>query len=263
MKTYCYPVPYKRKSLMLCEAFAEGCGGEVVEDGRLRDGPAMFAGVMDGNERVWLQLRERESNPATRRGYVFLDNAYFDSARESYFRVTKNALQHSGIGHSDGLRFAALDIPIKPWRTHGDSIIICAQSSHYMRVMESYQGEWALDVLERLRRITRRSAHIRPWQRNKSIQAASLPADLKGAHALVTFTSAAAVTAVLAGVPVVCLGDCAASPMSGTLEQIERPFMPDREEWAGVLGDNQFTLAELASGMAWRVLNARPVALAA
>lgn len=251
----CYPVPGKAKSLKICEAFAQGCGGEIVTDGNLRDGPAVFAGVMDGNEQTWIQLREREANPETRQGYYQIDNAYFDSARETYFRATKDAIQHSGIGESDGSRFAALGIDIKPWRLHGDVIIVCAQSQHWMRVIEQYAGEWALDVVYQLRRYTRKPIQIRPWQRNKAIQTASLPADLKTAHALVTWNSAAAVTALLAGVPVVCAGQGAASPLSGTIQQIDTPPMLDREPWAAVLADHQFTLDEMRSGMAWSVIN--------
>jgi hypothetical protein len=74
------------------------------------------------------------------------------------------------------------------------------------------------------------------------------------AHALITWSSAAAVMAVLAGVPVVTMGPCAAAPMAGDIADVENLPQPERESWAGVLADNQWTLDEMRAGKAWEAL---------
>ncbi|MEQ8504625.1 MAG: hypothetical protein RIB80_04815 [Rhodospirillales bacterium] len=73
---------------------------------------------------------------------------------------------------------------------------------------------------------------------------------------MVTWTSNAAVDALLAGVPVFCTGDCAASVMGRSDPiNIEYPYYPDnRYEWAATLAANQWTLDEIASGMMWAAL---------
>jgi hypothetical protein len=246
MSVTAYPVANKRKSFDLCLAFARGCGGQIGTT--LREGAAVFYGIDDSNMDVWRQAR------ANGQDWYAIDNSYFDSARQQRFRVTKNALQHTGIGTSDGERFRALGIAIKPWRTEGAHIVVCPQSASFMRTIAGHDGEWGTRTIERLRRQTTREIRVRPWLRDKASAASTLAQDLAGAHALVTWSSAAAVTAVLEGIPVVVeANDCAARFMGGT--DIEALPTPDRENWAGVLADNEFTVSEMKDGTAWAKLN--------
>lgn len=247
MTVFCYPQPWKNKALRICRAFADGCGGTVVKDGRLRDGPAMFYGIAPGMERLWRAAQDG-------RDFYFADNAYFDAARQTYFRVTKNRLQHSGLGTSTGERFATLRIPIEPWRGDGKHIVLCPQSDHFMQAIAGYGGNWTADTTAMLRKVTDRPIRVRLWARDKAVQADSLQVDLCDAHALVTWSSSAAISAILAGVPAVCAGQSAASPVAATIPEIGNPPRPLREEWAGVLADNQFTVSELANGTAWAML---------
>lgn len=210
----------------------------------------MFYGVEAWQRRIWLMAK------ASNKPYFYCDNSYFDDTRGKYFRVTRNALQHSGEGASDGRCFKALNIEIKPWSV-GGHLVICPQSDYFMRGVVGYPGDWTADVVAKLQTLTDRKIRIRSWSRNKERQLVSLQEDLKGAHAVVTWSSAAAVTAILAGVPAVSMGQSAACLMSTPIEEIENPRKPDgREEWAGVLASAQWTLDEMASGQCWRELNA-------
>lgn len=242
-----YPVACKRKSFDLCLAFARSCGGQIGTN--LRPGPAFFYGVDGSNEAEW------RGALAAGETVLYCDNSLFDSRRQQAFRIAKNRLQHSGTGVSDGKRFAALGIDIAPWRTGGEHIVVVPQSDSFMRTIAGYQGNWTEDTLAALKARTGRPIRVRPWARDKAAAASSLAADLAGAHALVTYSSAAAVTAVLAGVPVVVTAaDCAARPMSGSLEALEDLPTPCRQNWAGVLADSEWTVAEIRDGTAWRAL---------
>lgn len=245
----CYPVAGKKKAVAICQAFADGCGGQVVTDGVLRDGPAFFFGVDPSNEHIWKAVRADQ-----RRDYYYGDNAYFDSCRGDYFRVTANRLQHSGTGPSDGKRFASLGIQIAPWRTGGQYVLLCPQSDQFMRVVAGMRGDWTRMTIEGVQNFTDQPLRVREWNRDKAKLAASLPEDLAEATALVTWSSAAAVTALLAGVPVCCTGPCAASVMGGDLADIDDLPRPERLLWAGVLADNQWTLDEMRSGKTWAAL---------
>lgn len=250
MKVFAYPVAGKRKSLEICSAFVAGCGGEIVTDGVLRDGAAFFYGVDASNHAIWRAVRADHD-----RDFFYSDNSYFDSSRQAYFRVSRNMLQHSGRGVSDGKRLAALGITLKPWRVSGEHIVVCHQSDHFMRVVVGHAGDWQREIAAALAAVTSRAILVRAWSPDKGMLANTLAADLCGAHALVTWSSAAAITAVLSGVPVVTLGQCAAEPMAGVLGEIERLPTSERENWAGVLADNQWTLDEFRSGFAWERLN--------
>jgi hypothetical protein len=247
-----YPTPDKAKAKLILDAFCEGAGGKVTNDvSKLHEGDAAFYGVVPDTANVYQAAIYKG------RDVYYLDNAYFDSVRQVYFRATKNQLQHDGLGASNGKRFRELNIEIKEWRTKGDHIVICPQSDQFMKTVVGYQGNWLKDTVEGLKQLTDRPLRIRPWNGNKKEWYSTLPADLINAHALVTFSSASAITAILSGVPAICTAkDSIAHHMSGRLHDIEKPPMPiNREAWAGVIADNQWTLSEFRNGTAWKMLN--------
>ena len=237
-----YPVAGKKKSFDLCLAFVHGCNGQIA--GRFRPGPAVFYGVDHSNESAWRAAIEAGVDR------YMIDNSYFDAVRQKSFRVTKNRMQHTGLGVSDGRRFKALRVQIHPWRK-GRHIVVCPQSPSFMK-MAGFEGDWTTCVVERLSSLTDREIRVRSWSRNKTKASISLQADLAEAHAVVVWSSAAAVAAVIEGVPIVVEAqDCAARPMAGTLDQIECLPTPERENWLGVLADNEWTIDELRNGTAW------------
>jgi hypothetical protein len=254
----CYPVHAKRKSVDICTAFARGCGGIVMAP-RLPwvPDPSFFYGVDSSNMEQWAETLLHQDD----HDFYYADNSYFDAARGEQFRVTRNGLQHSGIGMSDCRRFDALGIEIKPWRTNGNHIVVCPQSDDFMRRIVGYNGNWLDDIMQALLLRTERPIKIRHWNRNKMEAASTLHADLKNAWALVTWSSAAAIEAVLAGIPVVTAGRCAANLVSVRLDDIEHITQDmlygliARHTWAGVLADNQWTPDEMRRGIAWSALH--------
>lgn len=244
----CYPQDGKKKSYDICSAFAVGCSGRVAIDGKYRGGPAMFYGIDTANEQVWRDVR------ASGADWYYADNAFFDQCRGAYFRVGKNQLQHSGFGASDGSRFERLKIELQPWREQGEHILVTPQSDHFMRVVCGYP-DWLPRTLDTLARLTKRPIRVRNWNRDKKKLAVELPEALRGAWAVVTYSSGSAISAIISGIPAISTTECIARRMCGTLaETIEHPLMPERRRWANVVADNQWTLEEFRSGETWRVL---------
>lgn len=252
MTVNCYPQDGKRKSYDICRAFADGCAGKVITDNRWRDGDSMFYGVSDANEGVW----QKAQAVAAQHTYFYSDNAFFDQYRGIYYRIGINRLQHPGIGTSDGRRFKQLGIDIKDWRTQGDHILVTPQSDHFMRVVVGYKGDWLADTLEAIKRVTDRPIQVRLWNQDKKKLSQELPQQLVNCWALVTHSSGSAITALMSGIPVVCTAQCVISPMSGRMEDLNDPPLPDgRREWAEIVADQQWTLDEMRSGLSWRMLH--------
>jgi hypothetical protein len=252
MRIHGYPIATKAKSVALCRKFASACEGQLYTDQRLHGGGAVFYGVDASNRSVWQAVL---ADP--RREYYYIDNAYFDRCRGTHFRVTKNGLQCSGREPSDGKRFQALGLEVKPWRRSGDHVVVCEQSPQFMREIARYPGDWTRDVTQRLE-AQGRPVRLRPWSPHKPSLAVTLPDDLMGAHALVTWSSAAAVEAMQAGVPIVTMGPCAVAHLSGSLEDLEHlPLADDSARLACLraMADHQFTLEEIERGEAWARLN--------
>lgn len=243
-----YPVAGKLKSVDLCRAFVQGCGGVIAHaPAQLLDGAAFFYGVDISNQHIFDQvLREG-------REFFYCDNAYFDKVRQKYFRITRNRLQHNGIGISDGARFRALGITMLAWRPRGGHVVVCPQSDHFMRNIA--KNENGLNELVDRVAGTHKSCElrVRSWSPDKGALAATLEDDLRGALGLITYSSAAAITAVLNGIPVACDESCAAWVMSSDIFDVAAQPIEwvERHKWAYVLADNQWTLDEMRSGQCW------------
>lgn len=252
-----YPQPGKAKSLEILSAFCVGAGGVVAKPAPgypLKPGAAAFYGTV-GIEGLYALARQR----AQRAGgdYYYLDNAYFDRGRNRYYRVSRNALQRAQAW-PDFDRLDELRIEIRPWRSGGAHVVVVEQSDYFMRELGAGCGarQWREGVVRQLREHTDREIRVRAWTPHKLKAASTLAADLEGAWALVTHASAAAVEAVLAGVPAFVTGESVAAEMGqSNLAAIEAPWRPDwRLEWAAKLAGSQWTLDEMRAGAAWRAL---------
>lgn len=259
MDVTCYAVRGKPKSEKLCQAFAEGvrvgggqaqvCYEPVTE---LLPGAAAFYGVRPHQAQLLVQAKDE------RRDWYYIDNAYFDATRERYFRITKNRLQHDGRGISDCERFTQLSIPILPWRRSGEHVLVCPQSDEFANLFFAEGAEWTGNTVQRLQSLTKRAVRVRPWQPNKIEWYRTLPQDLDNCWALVTHSSASAITAMLAGVPAFVLGtDCISRVVAErNLEHIDVPrYHEDLWPWCCVVADNQFNVTEIAAGYAWQRLH--------
>ena len=244
----CYASRNKPKSRLLSEAFAQGCNGTVVIGPQgLAPGLAAFYGVQSDTLRAFNAARARG-------GFYYIDNAYAGTG----FRITRDRLQHSGIGEGDRERFRRLGVPIKPWRKSGSHVLVCPPGDYFMSMTGQpwTADEWLARTLDTLTASTDRPIRVRHKPAVKR-GFAPLAADLADCWALVTHMSATAIEAVLSGVPAFVSRHSAAAPVSATdLTTIETPRADgDREAWAAVLAANQWSIDEIRNGIAWERLN--------
>ena len=219
-----YPTPGKHKSQVLCEAFV--FGAPKAAQG------AVFYGITDANYADWQRVRRAGID------YWFIDNSYFDVVRGRQFRITKNRVQHSGIGTSDGARFEALGLSIKPMRDNPQGwTLIVEQSDLFMR-LTAKEPNWTANTVHG----AQGTICLRKWDRNKLVAQKTLAEDIAQAKLTVTHSSAAAVESLLAGchVQVSAMSACHAYSQGQS-----------RADLMHVLADNQFTLDEIKSGFAW------------
>lgn len=243
-----YYAPNEFSSPKFAYAFAKGCGGAITDEQELFDGPvALF-----GSPAMWPLLRQAQTS---RRDWYFGDHGYFGNIknlRKKYFRITKNAYQHDGRGEATPERFLLMQREVQPWRRSGSHILVCPNSATYFGLHGLNVDEWLIQVRHTLAQHTDREIRLR-WK----VSADPIAVDLEDCWAVVVFSSSAAVDALIAGVPVFTLAPFACTARMGQtdLSQIECPIYPDdREPFLWNLADQQWTLRELHSGMAWRTL---------
>lgn len=259
-----HPVAGKAKSGRLCEAFVAGAPKKAKGH--------VFYGVDASNWETWHKVQ------ASREPYWYIDNAFFDCTRGTHFRVGRNCLQRSGWAQladiadwrqlgdtchtgSSRDRLAPLRLECKPFGEPRRSrvVVVVEQSRYFMQLAAGVKDPdmWLATVRQEVAR-QRFSPVIREWSSDKPKLQASLPAMLASAHSLVTWSSAAAVTAIVEGVPVVSMGEGVAERFSGSIAHLDRPVIPtetERHQWLRLLARSQWTPDEMRHGLAWQMLH--------
>ncbi len=156
---------------------------------------------------------------------------------------------HNGAGQwsvGTSNRWPIFGVDVRPWRRHGDAILVLAQRGIGEPGVASPQG-WLEDVTSRLRKHTDRPITIRqhPGKDRTDPYAA-----LEGCWAAVTWASGAAIKSIVAGTPVFYemekwIGGPAAKL---GIHDIEHPFVGDRSEMLHRLSWAQWSADEIASG---------------
>lgn len=249
-----WPVPGKAKSKLICNAFAAGA-------------PKSAKGsVFFGTEGVMSAFQKAKAKAAAgQEPFFYLDNSYFDKHRGIYFRVTKNALQVDPRGRSStGERFDRLGVPIKAWRDPlGPDTLLCPQSDDFMKSTLGLKGyDWTADVRSIINTYDRPDlpVRVRHWNRDKLKAAVVLEHELPHCRLVISHSSSASITAMMEGVPSISTGPTAAAyHLTGPLTRESfidppKPSYEDRYQFASVLADNQFTLSEFSTGVAWKWL---------
>lgn len=165
-----------------------------------------------------------------------------------YYRWHVNSFQMQAIREVPGDRWNALKTEIVPWATGGRHIVIAAPTFPYSAFHQTER--WTDIMVDALARNTDRPLMIRGKESKRP-----LAEDLKGAHALVSHASNAAVEAVILGCPVFVHSDSAAALVGKTdITQIEKPAYPERQPWLNSLAFSQFNEKELVDGTLWRLI---------
>jgi hypothetical protein len=238
-----YAVLGENTSPRFAKAFAKGCHGRLTTKDELQEGPvALF-----GSPARWNLLQAAVEQGRT---WYYGDHGFF--VRGNQYRITKNGYQHPGVGNADPTRWRALRRTIEPWRKTGRTVLLCPQTPRYHELFGMNVNEWLADLIAIIQNCSDRRIVIRTKTDVTPIEVA-----LQDAWAVVSFSSAVAIDALLMGVPNFTLAPWASAYRMGCpdVRQIETPFYPDnREDFCAVLANNQWTSHEIGRGTAWHAL---------
>lgn len=253
MVTWCCITPERdRKSRFIMEAFAAGWPGAKLCLGEPPD-QRMF--VTWGQ--IWLaeKLIKRALAHHPPLPFYQIDNGFYKSAKgtvNGYYRFLYRRPDPIFV-QDDGLRTARkIPAPFKPWRKTGEHILLAIPGPDFGRPFGFDCENWHQAVYERLLKLTDRPVKVRA-----RIGSYPLALDLQNAWAVVTHSSNVAVDAVVSGVPVFVEPTASAAPVgNSSLDVLENPAMPDRQDWWDSLMAQQYTLIEMRRGFARTCLRA-------
>jgi hypothetical protein len=217
-----------------------------------------FQGILRGTGKLIRTCQEKNA------GFFYGDNPYIKTKRFTRhwsWRITKNNFD---INHIDsnirldmGRRLDLFEInkSVKKWKKDGSHILVCPPSK-YQQNYHLGDKSWYAQVIQDLKKYTRRPIIVRDKKGPQGDQS-TLQADLRDAHAVVTFNSAISVEAAMEGVPSFCDPKSFAASLGNTdLKNIDTPiYSTERENWFATLLQNQFTAPELETGYAWEIIN--------
>lgn len=174
------------------------------------------------------------------------------------------------VRHDDARRLHLerrnIDLTPRPWHK-GDAVLVAGMGDKAATYEGYAPGQWEEATIARLRTITDRPVVYRPkpsWATARPIEGSiysprdePLDAVLARCHIVVTHHSNVAVDAILAGVPVYA-EDGVARPMGiADLIAVGHPCYPtdhERRQFVDDLTYTQWSVAEIADGLAWRHL---------
>lgn len=227
----------------------------------------LFHGRMAGNKPIWDYYRK------TGRNVIVLEVGGIK--RGTTWKVGLNGINRDayfGPGNNDNARADALGLSLRPWKTKGESILICGQHDKSLQ----WQGmprmaEWVMNTIEGIQRHTTRPIIFRPHPRCR-LEAIEHqyynvyrddPRQLIGTyddfnlsfsniHAVVSYSSNPGIHSILNGVPAF-VGTSSLAYDAGNdidfLHDIESPLMPDRTQWLNDYAYTEWSVEEIAQGL--------------
>ena len=195
--------------------------------------------------------------------WYYIDGGYMGNHRDKiWFRVTRNARQDPGpIRDRPDDRLRRLNLDRAALRRGSDILLVPPDPKVAYAYGLGTVDSWIARVSAEIGRYTQRRVQIRQRPASRVVRTTQdrfqdrLAQDV---NAVVVYNSIAGVESVINGIPVVCLGENAATTMSGTLDKIDNlpDLDPDRvRAWMCHLSYCQFTRVEMLQGRAWDILH--------
>lgn len=195
--------------------------------------------------------------------------------RGNLWKISVNHINSSGIYPYPKVlnteRPNKLGLTLSPVNQQRNSpILIAAQHQHSLQWENLPEtSQWVRDLVKSIRVYSSRDIILRPHPRcliNVSIPGVytQSPNKLENTydrydinfnyHCVINYSSGPSIQSVIAGTPVITSTASLAYPMSFPLEQIENPYLPDRNEWFIKLSYTEWTLDEIKQGIPQRYL---------
>lgn len=274
-----YQIPGHPRSRILCMAMLAGIR-KVGDQPRVISSAfyqrpitpvCVFYGLTGNNGKLLRDFKKAKG------AAVYMDLGYFgrhEGGRHAgYHKISvgdRHPLAYFQRRPHDPARWDHFGREVKPWRTaDADAPILLAGMGPKAASAAGFRqtNEWETEVVRILRQHTERPILYRPkpsWDHPRRIAGTemldadlSIEPQLAASHAIVSHHSNANVEALQLGTPSFCVGGLALPLSKRALSEIEAPLYPDDEarlQWLADIAWTQFSVAEIAEGLAWRHL---------
>ena len=199
--------------------------------------------------------------------------------RNRTWRICLNHINGLGIFGNDSeldpSRPQQLGIRLLPEKTKRNPQILIAtqhEKSLQWKGMPPMK-DWTAGIIKELRKFTDRPIVIRPHPRSPMMLSQNMenvviqkPTQIKNSyddfdinydyHCVINHNSGVPILAAIAGTPVITGPSSLAHPVSDTIENIENPSLPMRDDWLVAISHCEWTVDEIAEGIPMKRLEA-------
>lgn len=249
------------------ESLVLGSNNELTTNIDDESKPLVVRGVTDKSE---MDRCER-----TGRDFYYIDTGYVGnfpspgnpSGKKVWHRVVKNKMQHDIIQDAPDDRWKRLlkqdpNLEFTGWKKYENKILFVPPNPKACKAFDINYDKWMEETANEIKKHIDLPIETRiKGSRTERNHENTIYDALKGAYAVVTFNSIAALEAILYGIPAFVSVPCAASPLtSNDLTKLKNPFYPSKElidQQCNNIAYGQFTVEELQNGTAWKILKER------
>jgi hypothetical protein len=225
----------------------------------------LWHGRMFSNKEIWKQFRSKNKN------VIVLEVGGIK--RGTTWKVGINGVNKDAYPWAidcDGLRAQKLELTLKPWNKSGEFVLICGQHEKSLQ-WESMPriNKWFMNTIESVQKVSNRPILIRPhprspvdsiehYYKNVYRQCPSkvnhtyddYDLDFKNIWTTISWSSNPGIQSIISGIPAITGPESLAYSVSThSIEQIEFPSRPDREQWLNNYAWSEFTLEEIRKGI--------------
>ena len=187
------------------------------------------------------------------------------------WKIAVNNITAAGYyGHTENLNWdrpSKLGISLAVTAFHRPEILIAAQHQHSLQVagLPSIEA-WIYKQIIDLRAVTDRPIRVRPHPRSR-LNLKLLPGDIVleepnhlsntydsfdlhfDCHAVVNYNSGPGIQAAISGTRPVVDSSSLARPVAISIQDIEKPYTQDRDQWLVEICHTEYTVAEIHQGV--------------
>ena len=235
----------------------------------------LFSGRMAANKAIW------ERNTANAKPTIVLEVGGIN--RGTTWKVGLNGINRDAYfgpcGNNDD-RHRLLGLSLKPWRTHGEYILICGQHDKSLQWQGmSSMSNWFMQTYREIRKHTSRPIIFRPHPRCqlphielglKNVYRQQ-PGKISGSYddydmgfndiwATISYSSNPGIHSIINGIPAFVGPSSLAYDVGNDIDflhDIEKPLTPDRQQWLNDYAHTEWTVQEISQGIPLNLLTNR------
>lgn len=183
---------------------------------------------------------------------IVAENGYagMDRSDRRVYAIARGRHNGGGTWHVGANARLPMFASVQPLRRDGEHVLVAPNRS-FGTPGNIMPPDWHNDVMRRLRPLTKREIRLRPHPGNKE-PTVPLESDLDRCWAVVIWSSSVGVSALIAGIPVICEGAwwICKDAAGAAIEEIERPRIDDavRRRSLERMAHAQWTVEEIETG---------------